>query len=455
MDERWKAVAIISAVLLLATAVSSSANLVTYTDVKGRYDVMVMEESGANVREVYSPTLYASGNAITPQQSDGSAWIAFMSATHDLYKIPADGLEPASKLLCNQGQYIGEDSLPHPYLLSAGFPTWSPDGGILLLLLIDENHDYFHALLDPGAPATGDCLSDLQPIPYDPPDSGNWELIPSATWNDDGSKIAFLEAKYDANDWVIDVQLAILENGEAGWTTGRVPMTPVDPNVEVPWNLYRSNLDWQRGGDTLAFSQRTTDRTTPWLYWVNATTGDWGPMTIDGVAVEGHAPTWSPDGTTLMYSNAQFKLVTRTYLGSGVLGGPETVVGSGGFADWQRDALLEACVSDAECEDGNLCTTNLCSGGACTTVNNAESCDDGNPCTHADVCSDGSCSGTDILDGYDSGCDGWCCDGSCWKGASTCEPEQVDCAGTYFDKKSCNSDILCRWDNRNGVCVDN
>jgi len=380
-----------AAVLLLLGKAVCSANLVTYTDVKGRYDVMVMEESGADVRELYSPTLYASGNAITRQQSDGSAWIAFMSGTYDLYKISADGLEPATKLLCSRGQYTGEDSQLHPYFLS-GFPTWSPDGRNLLLLLIDwDTGAYFHALLGATALATEDCQSDLQPIPYEPQEPGyenyvgGWELIPSATWNDDGSKIAFLEAEYDANDWVIDVQLAILENGEAGWTTRRVPM---DSNVEVPWNLYRSNLDWQRGGDTLAFSQRTTSRTTPWLYWVDATTGDWGPMTIDGVAVEGHAPTWSPDGTTLMYSNAQFKLVTRPYLGSGVLGDPETTVGSGGFADWQRNALDLTCTIDADCDDGNECTTDSCVAGTCSNS---------------------------PLNGDECGDDGWCVDGTCFE----------------------------------------
>jgi hypothetical protein len=325
-------------------------------------------------------------------------------------------------------------------------------------LLIDwDTGAYFHALLGATALATEDCQSDLQPIPYEPQEPGyenyvgGWELIPSATWNDDGSKIAFLEAEYDANDWVIDVQLAILENGEAGWTTRRVPM---DSNVEVPWNLYRSNLDWQRGGDTLAFSQRTTSRTTPWLYWVDATTGDWGPMTIDGVAAEGHAPTWSPEGTTLMYSNAQFKLVTRPYLGSGELGDPETIVGAGGFADWQRDALDSTCSLDSDCDDSNSCTDNVCNGGVCRSSNNTASCDDGNPCTDGDVCSNGNCSGTAIDKGSSGTCS-LCCAGECFDPVLSCEPEPFDCAGTYFDKKSCNGDILCRWDNRNGVCVGN
>ena len=267
-------------VLLLLGAAVCSANLVTYTRVRGHsnYDVMVMEESGADVRELYSPTSYASGNAITPQQSDGSAWIAFTGEGGDLYKVRENG-QDLSKLLCHRGQYIGVDYELHPYFLS-GFPTWSPDGRYLLLLLIDEDTQaYFHALLDPTVPATDDCLSDLEPIPYDPPDSpydndfGGWELIPSATWNDDGSKIAFLEAEYDDNDWVTGVQLAILENGEEGWTTGRVltrwtgtsrsPGIFADPTSTgsgeaIPWPFRNAPLRIPHPGSTGSTRERET-----------------------------------------------------------------------------------------------------------------------------------------------------------------------------------------------------
>ncbi len=43
------------------------------------------------------------------------------------------------------------------------------------------------------------------------------------------------------------------------------------------------------------------------------------------------------------------------------------------------------------CDDGNICTTDTCVGGVCVNVNNTAPCSDNNACTTGDVCSNGAC----------------------------------------------------------------
>ena len=53
--------------------------------------------------------------------------------------------------------------------------------------------------------------------------------------------------------------------------------------------------------------------------------------------------------------------------------------------------VVYAC-TEATCDDGNVCTTDVCeSDGVCTHTNNTNLCDDGNACTVADTCGDGAC----------------------------------------------------------------
>ena len=64
-----------------------------------------------------------------------------------------------------------------------------------------------------------------------------------------------------------------------------------------------------------------------------------------------------------------------------------------------RAATVTACTTDADCDDGNGCTTDTCDGGVCTYATIADcvpcataaDCDDGNGCT-TDTCSaNGAC----------------------------------------------------------------
>jgi hypothetical protein len=52
------------------------------------------------------------------------------------------------------------------------------------------------------------------------------------------------------------------------------------------------------------------------------------------------------------------------------------------------------CLNASHCNDGNVCTTDACVGGACVNSNNTSPCDDGQYCTVTDVCSGGACVGS-------------------------------------------------------------
>lgn len=51
------------------------------------------------------------------------------------------------------------------------------------------------------------------------------------------------------------------------------------------------------------------------------------------------------------------------------------------------------CASRADCDDENVCTTDVCREGSCLHVNNDGPCDDGNACTTGESCDGGLCRG--------------------------------------------------------------
>jgi hypothetical protein len=54
--------------------------------------------------------------------------------------------------------------------------------------------------------------------------------------------------------------------------------------------------------------------------------------------------------------------------------------------------LRPICAVNADCADGNPCTTDTCSvSGVCNHLPNTAACNDGNPCTVNDACASGSC----------------------------------------------------------------
>lgn len=456
MGRKSIAVPLLAGALLLCLVTSSSANLITYTKEEGRADrVMVMDENGAEVTWLYAlpkATPFRPFSSISPPDHPGGrSWVAFINGDGDLYKVRDDGTDP-TPLLCDPVADVDGNL----YGL-AGPPQWSPDGTEILVVVLDPDTGFnYPAVLDANSPASGDCSNKLNPIFHELAPGASpelWEIYRYATWNDDGSKIAFFETEWDSFDFIIGVQLVVLTWNGSSWVTDRKDLNVNELSLPNPPEA----LDWQRGGNLLAFSLRQGPRSGPvWLYWVDVTTGESGPMTVGGITAEGEGPTWSPDGSQLMYFTGwQQKIAVRDHLGHGELGEVATILGAGIWPDWQRDALAVACTPGVDdCDDGNPCTDNACVGGTCTIAYNTNSCNDGNDCTFGDACSSGVCSGTEI-DGGGSGTCSLCCTGDCWDPVTSCQPEPVDCSSTYFDKKPCNAEPLCRWDNRKRLCVDN
>ncbi|MBI5490363.1 MAG: hypothetical protein HY905_23705 [Deltaproteobacteria bacterium] len=89
------------------------------------------------------------------------------------------------------------------------------------------------------------------------------------------------------------------------------------------------------------------------------------------------------------------------------------------------------CGSATDCNDGNPCTTDACTGGIC--VNNpapgGSSCDDGQFCTTGDVCTGGACGGSarDCSTAADA-----CNAGLCNETADACQPSPLP-TGTVCD----------------------
>lgn len=80
------------------------------------------------------------------------------------------------------------------------------------------------------------------------------------------------------------------------------------------------------------------------------------------------------------------------------------------------------CLADADCNDGNLCTDDLCFAGLCGHPFNTVNCDDLNDCTEADVCAHGACEGLPVdgcclideeCDDADLCTDDWCVNHVC------------------------------------------
>ncbi len=62
----------------------------------------------------------------------------------------------------------------------------------------------------------------------------------------------------------------------------------------------------------------------------------------------------------------------------------------------EEEELCYDCVTDAHCDDGNICTINTCDDDYCLLEYATGPCDDGEPCTENDVCVEGRCRGTVI-----------------------------------------------------------
>lgn len=425
-----------STVLLFTATVCGAATVAYNVWGANRERVMVIEDTGGPSTEIYRGlkfSVFWPNPTISPPMADGT-WVGFNEADMDLgvgealYKVRSDGTGLV-KVLCSSGTFVDES--PYEWIFNQ---QWSPDGSEILV-----QTDSRLALLPASFAVGPDCGTPMLPIfEFDWGGEPGWALEGTAAWNDDASRIAFFEV--DSSIPTHPARLVILDRAQ-GWQ----PISVTETDVELFGN-YPLELDWQRGGGLLAFTTRDWNGHAyeNWLTWIDSETGEWGYFMEAGSRLEGSGPTWSPDGSHLIFTDGSGDLVKWSYPD-----GPGEALGTGREADWQRAPLPVPCGLDSDCDDGNPCTDDVCNGGLCESSANTADCDDGNPCTYSDVCGGGACSGTPIADGSDPDCDGWCCDGECLPGVGSCE---VDCS-SFVDKWSCNAEPLCHWDNRNGVCV--
>jgi hypothetical protein len=101
------------------------------------------------------------------------------------------------------------------------------------------------------------------------------------------------------------------------------------------------------------------------------------------------------------------------------------------------------CTSPADCNDGNLCTTDECVNNTCRYTNNTSACSDGDACTYGDRCSAGACRGTAITCNSNT-----CVTRSC-NGTASCSQTFHSGRGCADDGNSCTDDVC----NGSGTCT--
>ncbi len=110
---------------------------------------------------------------------------------------------------------------------------------------------------------------------------------------------------------------------------------------------------------------------------------------------------------------------------------------TGGMSSWEWETEHWPCCSTGEeCNDGNICTDESCSGGLCQYIDNTNSCDDGLFCTLTDKCSGGVCKG----------------EGSPCESCELCDEEMDQC---YSCTDDCDCDGITDLDVDNCMTIAN
>eukprot|EP01084_Bolivina_argentea_P059207 108079_1 len=92
---------------------------------------------------------------------------------------------------------------------------------------------------------------------------------------------------------------------------------------------------------------------------------------------------------------------------------------------------------DVDCSNANPCIDGSCdpANGKCINKNNNNDCDDGNPCTENDICSNGLCGGIDV----DCNDNNPCTD-------DECDPTTGNCITANNDNNACDDGDACTTD---------
>lgn len=126
---------------------------------------------------------------------------------------------------------------------------------------------------------------------------------------------------------------------------------------------------------------------------------------------------------------------------SGVCAVGEAPCAEGELCVEATSGCIVTCETDADCDDGNECTDEVCNTdtNTCVRTNNTGACEDGDDCTENDVCAEGDCAGTAIADccAADADCaEGeTCVDGNCIAaGPPEFEAASATRGGSLYDK---------------------
>jgi MYXO-CTERM domain-containing protein len=111
--------------------------------------------------------------------------------------------------------------------------------------------------------------------------------------------------------------------------------------------------------------------------------------------------TWAPAGDSAFVGidTKGVPIGMLSYGNDDVFAGQAYGVGGSTIFSDQWIWATGACTQNAQCDDGNACTTDTCNvaTGVCSKVNNALPCNDGNACTQTDTCQNGACVGGNLV----------------------------------------------------------
>ncbi len=99
------------------------------------------------------------------------------------------------------------------------------------------------------------------------------------------------------------------------------------------------------------------------------------------------------------------------------------------------------CATALDCDDSNPCTDDSCVGNVCLNENNTDPCDDGDLCTQVDTCGGGTCNGSSPVDC--SSFDDQCVVGQCNSATGTCQGAPTNEGGGCDDGVACTTGDVC------------
>jgi Tol biopolymer transport system component len=206
-------------------------------------------------------------------------------------------------------------------------PAWSPDGSRIAYESSDQSSFHLFVMNQDG--------SDRHIVPSDAALSSGDDVQPA--WSPGGSQIAFSSTRSSGGSWHIWVMNADGTNlhelpssfsQHPAWSpdglriagdNGDGPLFVIDADgtnehrlTTPPAFRYDESPDWSPEGSSLVFSERSFDGTTSALYAIGADGSGLRQLTSGTYA--DYRPSWSPDGTTIVFDRrstaSSFQLYT-------------------------------------------------------------------------------------------------------------------------------------------------